>query len=128
MPLREAWLHETYPNAIYRWWVTNKVMRCDENGVELTYRPRRPDDVICGARTIRPGIEGFTKRFHFRADQSVPHEVVCNFVGDHGEAPHVGVPAECADMECRCSSYGSYHLVMVGFAIRPERSVVDESA
>jgi hypothetical protein len=117
-----SWLHDAYPNAMYRWLRVNERMRCDENGVELTYRPRRPDDVICGERTIRPGIEGYTERFHFGTDQSIPHEVVCTFVGEHGEAPHVGVPAECADMECRCSSYGSYHLVMIGFTVRSQVS------
>ncbi len=43
-------------------------------------------------------------------------------VGGHGEAPHVGVPAECADMTCNCSAFGSYHLVMIRFAIiKPDR-------
>lgn len=112
------WLHEIHGDPLlYRWLVKNRVMRNDEHGIEITYRARRDDDVVCGARTIRTGIPGF-KGYSWRADQSIDHEVVCSVVGDHGETPHIGVPADCADMVCQCRAYGSYHLVIVGFARR----------
>lgn len=118
--IERPWLHELRGNDLmYRWLTKNILMRNDEHGIEIRYRYRKPDDVICGARTIRPGIPG-CKGYSWRMDQSVDHEVVCNMVGDHGEAPHVGVPADCADMTCKCSQYGSYHLVMVEFAVRSE--------
>lgn len=119
---RAPWLHELFGDDLkYRWLIRDRLMRNDEHGIELTYRGRRSDDVICGERTIRPGIPGF-KGYSWRMDQSVPHEVVCTHVGDHGEIPHVGVPADCADMTCKCRSYGCVHLVIVGFAIKPQEA------
>lgn len=117
--IERPWLHETHGNPTYRWLVTNRLMRSDETGIEITYDWRRSDDVICGARTIRPGIPDFERRFPWRMDQSVDHEVVCTVRGDHGETPHIGAPADCGDMTCRCRDYGSYRLVVVGFAIKP---------
>lgn len=114
------WLHDLFGDLRYRWVIQNRVMRDDEHGVEITYLPRRDEHEICGARTVRPGIPGFSG-YSWRADQSVDHEVVCTVVGDHAEAPHVGVPAECADMVCACPSFGCEHLVIVGFAIKPAR-------
>lgn len=125
--IERPWLHELYGDLMYRWLTKNVLMRDDEHGVEIRYRGRTSDDVICGARTIRRGIVGFKQVYSWRVDQSVDHEVVCNMVGDHGEVPHVGVPAECADMTCQCSNYGSYHLVMVGFAIKSGPTTTWES-
>lgn len=122
LPARQAprpWLHDLYGDALmYRWLIKNRLMRNDDHGVELTYKTRTDADEICGARTIRPGIPDF-KGYSWRMDQSVDHEVVCTAVGDHGEMPHVGVPADCADMTCQCFRYGCDHLVIVGFAVKP---------
>lgn len=117
------WLHELYDNLMYRWLVKDRHMRDDKQGVEIRYRYRRNDDVICGARTIRPGIPDF-KGYSWRMDQSVDHEVACTVAVDHAEMPHVGVPADCADMTCKCSEYGCHHLVIIGFAVKPESSLV----
>jgi hypothetical protein len=116
------WLHEMYDDLMYRWVVKNRLMRNDEHGLELTYKGRTGGDVICGERTIRPGIPG-AKGYSWRMDQSVDHEVVCTIVGEHREVPHVGVPADCADMTCRCAAYGCHHLVIVGFAMKPTADV-----
>lgn len=110
------WLHQLYDNPMYSWVVKNQVMFDPKNGIELRYKARTPEDVICGARTMRPPIIGFTD-YPWRQDCSIEHEVVCTILGNHGESPHVGVPAECADMKCECSKHGSFHLVIVGISL-----------
>lgn len=109
------WLWEVVPGYFaskgYRWLQRNVVMRNDETGVTIRYRPRRPDDAICGARTIHPehpaGVDC--------ADPGHGQELVCTIPADwHAELPHVGVPAACADMTCTCRTV---HLVIVGVAI-----------
>lgn len=126
------WIWEMVPGYLtegtYRWVEYNRVIHNDATGVTITYRRRHPDHVICGARTMHPGFPNAKKDYPWRADQSVPHEAVCTIVGDHAEVPHVGVPADCADMICRCSDYGSFHLVIVSLTIRtPNPQVKVES-
>lgn len=119
--VERGWLHETHPGLWYRWVIPGQLLRNDEYGIEITYRPSRPGDVICGVRTIEPGIPGLTN--YGGMDLSVDHEVLCTFVGDHGEAPHIGVVVECL---CEdpvspdpCPQDGADHVVSIGFAIRP---------
>lgn len=116
--IRRGWLHETHPGIWYRWVRVNELLRNDETGIEISQRPARASDVICGARTTEPGIPGLGSCDG--VDLSVDHEVVCIFAGDHGEAPHIGA-IPCGDMAIpgECSEFGSYHVVVDGFAIRP---------
>lgn len=115
--VERGWLHETHPALNYRYVVLNRLMRDDEYGIEISQRRATASDVICGARTIAPGNS-------FGDDLSVPHEVVCIFAGDHGEAPHIGVSDVCVNLVkpgvCSVSGRPHFHLVIDGFAIRPE--------
>lgn len=121
------WIWQVIPgyldSAGYRWVTRNRVMHNDETGVTIRYRPRQQEDVICGARGVCPGFPRSHVDDGRGIDYTQPYDVVCNLVGDHGELPHVGAPAACADMTCRCKEFGSYHLVIVGVTIkRPELS------
>ena len=121
---RHPWLHELFDlTGGYRWITRNQLMRHDGTGVEISYRPRWPEDVICGAEIIKPGMPGATAPWWYPVDPSQDHDAVCTVVGEHDEIPHIGVPADCARQTCDCYRNGSYHLVIVGFAIRLEVKV-----
>lgn len=118
--LQRPWIWEVIPGYLdsegYRWVIKNQVMRNDDTGVTIRYHPRRPGHVICGARTVCPGYPKSSKDWR-GVDYSQPYGVVCNIVGDHGELPHIGAPADCADMTCSCSKRGCFHLVIVSVEI-----------
>ena len=118
------WIWEVVPGyrdtAGYRWVQKHVVLTNDETGVTIRYRPRLDDDDICGARTVCPGYPKSRKDWR-GVDYSQPYEVVCNVVGDHGEMPHVGGPADCVDMVCDCKARGCYHLVLVSVSIARPR-------
>lgn len=115
----QVWLHDLYPTGLqYRWLQKNVRMRCDEHGVEVGYRPRRDDDVICGATTLRPGDPTAAKPpWWYPVDPSKPYEVGCTILGEHADTPHIGVPLSCAEQTCDCWKNGSYHLVITGMTI-----------
>lgn len=109
MPRLRPWIWELVPHyekVTYHWLVKNRVMESDDLSMVIKYRDRTPADVICGERT-----------FHAR-DGENEKELVCTVIGDHGEMPHIGVDAECADMTCEHWRQGRRHIVITGFSIR----------
>jgi hypothetical protein len=113
-----VWLHDLFGPITYRWLQKNVLMRNDEHGIEITYRYRKPTDVICGATTTKPGDpEGRPPPWWFPVDTREPYDVGCTIVGDHRDAPHIGVPLGCALQTCDCSKNGSYHMVITAVAI-----------
>lgn len=121
------WIWEVVPGYLesegFRWIRKNVVMTDDSTGVTIRYRPRRKEDVICGARTLHPGYPNAKRGYTWRPDPRQPYEAACTILGDHAEVPHVGVPAECADMTCQCAMYGSYHLVITSLSIERPATV-----
>ena len=75
------WLHDMHGHLRYRWLQKNVRMRNDDTGIEITYRERRPDDSICGARSIKPGdTDGPPGPWWFPVDPREDYEVGCTVV------------------------------------------------